>query len=90
MEYWLGYLVLSKVEKNDFYELFDILFSRSFCNSHTHMNPNTTVYGFASVPWILTNCGRLWVRGKGWYIVGDGEVYTHRHIIDVSRSAPCT
>ena len=86
----MGYLVLSKVKKNGFYELFDILFSLSVYNSHIHMNPNTTAYGFVFVQWILTGYGRLWVRGKGWYVIGNGEVYTHRHTTDVSHNIPCT
>ena len=49
MEYCLEYLVLSKVKKTGFYELFDILFSRSVDNSHIHMNPNTTAYEFVFV-----------------------------------------
>ena len=87
MEYRLGYLVLSKAEKNGFYELFDILFSHSVYNSHIHMNPNTTTYGFVFVQWILTGYGRLWVRGKGWCIIENGEVYTCRHTTDVSQNA---
>ena len=85
----MGYLVLSKVEKDDFYELFEILFSRSVCNSHTHMNPNTTAYEFVAIPWILRGCGRLWVRGKGWYVVGNGGVYTHTHTAECTLHMSC-
>ena len=90
MEYDLGYLVLSKVEKNDFYELFDILFSHSICNLHIHLSPNTTAYEFVFVQWILRGYGRLWARGKRWCVTGNGEVYTHRHTADVSHSVSYT
>lgn len=90
MEYRLGNLILSKVEKNGFYGLFDILFSRSIDNSRIHMNPKTTEHGFFFVQWILRFYGRIWVRGKVWCIIGSGEVYTHRHIADVFHNAPCT